>query len=85
VIWSWPVNSVPDHRMLNPQFILTLCVFAVALTVIARMVILEKRPRDDLNPRLLPTTPILIASGFVALLALVHLINLAGVHTGRYN
>ena len=55
-----------------------------ALLVIARMVVLEKRPRNDLNPRLIPTTPVMIASGFVALLAFIHLINLAGLHTGRH-
>lgn len=69
--------------MLSTQFILTIIVFAAALALIARMVILERRPRDNLNPRLLPTTPIIIAGGFVAILALVHLINLAGIHTGR--
>ena len=69
--------------MLNTQFILTVLVFAAALALIARMVILERRPRDNLNPSLLPTTPVIIACGFVAILALVHLINLAGIHTGR--
>ena len=69
--------------MLNTQFILTAVVFAAALALIARMVIVERRPRDDLNPSLLPTTPVIIAGGFVAILALVHLINLVGVHTGR--
>ena len=48
------------------------------------MIVIEKRPRNDLNPRLIPTTPVLIASGFVALLAFIHLINLVGLHTGRY-
>ena len=69
--------------MLDPQFLLTLLVLVMAVVVIARMIALEKRPRDDLNPRLVPTTPILIASCFVALLALIHLANLAGLHTGR--
>lgn len=69
--------------MLTPQFYLTALVFLGALLVVARMVIIEKRPRTDLNPRLIPTTPVLIASGFVALLALIHLVNLIGIHTGR--
>ncbi|MDX2236801.1 MAG: hypothetical protein NW203_04475 [Hyphomonadaceae bacterium] len=34
-------------------------------------------------PRLLPWRGIIIFSGFFAILALVHLINLAGVETGR--
>ncbi|MGE3874497.1 MAG: hypothetical protein AB7F74_16240 [Parvibaculaceae bacterium] len=70
--------------MLSPQFLLTLLVLAAAIMVIVRMVVLERRPRNNLNPRLIPTTPVLIASGFVALLAIIHLINLVGLHTGRY-
>jgi hypothetical protein len=71
--------------MFTPQFLLTFFVLAAALAAIARMIMLERRPRTDLNPRLIPTTPVLIASGFIALLALVHLINLAGLHTGRFH
>jgi len=69
--------------MFTPHFLMTLLVLAAALGAIVRMVVLEKRPRDDLNPRLIPTTPVLLASGFVALLAFIHLINLIGFHTGR--
>jgi hypothetical protein len=70
--------------MFNMQFFLTLIVLVAALSVIARMIVLERRPRSDLNTRLIPTTAVLLASGFVALLALIHLINLAGIHTGRF-
>jgi len=69
--------------MITTQFIVTALVLAGAVAVIARMVIIEKRPRSDLNPRLIPTTPVMIICAFVALLALVHLVNMAGVHTGR--
>lgn len=69
--------------MLTPQFLITLLVLVAALAAVVRMVVLEKRPRSDLNPRLIPTTPVMIASGFVALLAFIHLVNLVGVHTGR--
>lgn len=69
--------------MFTTQFILTAAILAAALAVIARMVVIEKRPRTDLNPRLIPTTPVLLICGFVVLLAVVHLVNLAGVHTGR--
>jgi hypothetical protein len=70
--------------MLTLQFYLTTFVLVAALLTVVRMVIIEKRPRTDLNPRLIPTTPILIASSFVALLALIHLVNLVGIHTGRH-
>ena len=72
------------YAMFNTQFILTLFVLIAALAAIARMIVLERRPRNDLNPRLIPTTPVLIVSGFIAILALVHLANLAGIHTGRF-
>jgi hypothetical protein len=70
--------------MFNAQFILTLFVLVAALAVIVRMIVLERRPRSDLKPRLIPTTPVLLVSGFIALLALIHLVNLAGIHTGRF-
>ena len=69
--------------MLTPQFILTALILVAALSAIVWMIILEKRPRTDLNPRLVPTTTILFIRGFIALLALIHLVNLAGLHTGR--
>jgi hypothetical protein len=71
--------------MLSPQLIITLLVFVAAVFVIARMVVLERRPRNSLNPPLVPTTPVMLVSGFVAILALIHLINLIGLHTGRFH
>jgi hypothetical protein len=70
--------------MFNTHFVLTLLVLLAALGMIARTVVVEKRPRTDLNPRLIPTTPVLLACALVALLAIVHLANLAGLHTGKY-
>ena len=84
MIWTLPVNSGRSSMMLSPQFIITLVVLVAALLIIVRMVILEKRPRSDLNPRLIPTTPVMIVSGFVAMLAIIHLVNLIGLHTGKF-
>jgi len=70
--------------MFTPQFILTALILVAALSAIVWMIILEKRPRTDLNPRLVPTTAILLISGFIALLALIHLVNLVGLKTGRF-
>lgn len=70
--------------MFTTQFILTALVLTASLSAVAWMIILEKRPRTDLNPRLMPTTTILLVSGFIALLALIHLVNLIGIHTGRF-
>ena len=69
--------------ILTPEFIITFLIFAACLGGIGALAWLEKRPRDSLTPRLLPTTPLMLAVGFVGLLALVHLVNLAGVVTGR--
>jgi hypothetical protein len=71
--------------MMTTQFVVTLIVFVAALLVIARMIVLERRPRNNLNPSLIPTTPVMLASGFVALLALIHLVNLVGIHTGKFH
>ncbi len=62
---------------------LTLGVLGLSVAVVAAMVWIERKPRTSLEPRLLPTTPILLVFGFIGLLALVHLLNLYGIHTGR--
>jgi hypothetical protein len=69
--------------MPSSEMLITLSIFAAAAATVAAMVILERRPRVDLTPRLIPTTPILLISGFIALLAFIHVVNLLGYHTGR--
>ena len=83
MICALPVHSAERTRMHTLHFYLTAFVFVAALLTIARMVVIEKRPRTDLKPRLIPTTTVLMVSSFVALLALIHLVNLIGIHTGR--
>ena len=65
------------------EFWFTVVVLGSGIGLAAAMIWLERQPRANLNPRPLPTTPFLLAGGFVALLALVHLVNLWGIHTGR--
>jgi hypothetical protein len=62
---------------------LTLAVLILGVGLAAAMAVLERRPRKDFNPRLVPTTPIMLLAAMVGLLALVHLVNLWGIHTGR--
>ena len=62
---------------------ITLAVFLVSGSLIAVLVRMERRPRETLEPRLIPTTPLIIIFAFIGLLALVHLANLYGIHTGR--
>ena len=65
------------------EFWITVSVFLFSAGAIGFLSWLERRPRKTLNPRLIPTTTVIIILGFVALLALVHLANLYGIHTGR--
>lgn len=67
----------------NSEFAITLAIFLVSAAIVGFIAWLERRPRDKLMPRLIPTTPVLLIFGFIGLLALVHLANLYGIHTGR--
>ncbi len=40
---------------------------------------LEKRPRTDLKPRMVPTTPVMFIGVLIAIMALVHILTLAGI------
>ncbi len=62
---------------------ITIVALLVCVSVVAIMVRLEKRVRTDLQPSLVPTTPVLLAFGAAGIMALVHLLNLFGIHTGR--
>jgi hypothetical protein len=63
--------------------LITLAFLALGCTMVGTMAWLERRPRQGLKTSLLPTTPIMFAGFFVALVAAVHIVNLLGVHTGR--
>ena len=65
------------------EIAVTSVVFGLGLMAVGAVAFVERRPRKDLMPGILPTTPFLFAGMIVALLALVHLVNLWGVHTGR--
>jgi hypothetical protein len=62
---------------------ITLAVFLAAVGGFATVAIKDRKPRDTLDTPLIPTTPLLFISALVGLLALVHLVNLFGIHTGR--
>jgi uncharacterized iron-regulated membrane protein len=69
--------------MWNSEFWLTLGVFWLGAALAGLMVWLEKRPKQQLNPSLFPTTLFLLTGGILAVLAGIHLLNLIGLHTGR--
>ncbi|MDX2235469.1 MAG: hypothetical protein NW200_13310 [Hyphomonadaceae bacterium] len=60
----------------------TLIVLAVAAGLFGFGSWRSAQPADPLNPRLIPWRPVLIIAGVVALLMLVHLVNLMGISTG---
>jgi hypothetical protein len=74
-------NAFLMYTTLN--FWITLGVLFLSAAVVFYLRRLERQPREKLEPRLIPTTPLILIFGFVGLLALVHLVNLYGIHTGR--
>jgi 3-oxoacyl-(acyl-carrier-protein) synthase len=67
----------------NTELAITVGTLLAGFGLVAGMILLERRPRTSLNPRLIPTTPVMLLGALVAILAIVHLVNLYGVHTGR--
>jgi hypothetical protein len=72
---------MPDLQ--QPETLITLAALVLGLIVVAATILIERRPRDLMKPRIIPTTPVMFLGMLVAILALVHLVNLAGLHTGR--
>jgi hypothetical protein len=63
---------------LNIETILSGGALVGGLVLVIAMIILEKRPRKGLTPRLIPTTPVMFAGVIVMMLALIHLLTIAG-------
>ncbi len=65
------------------EFWITIAALVAGVALFAGMAILERRPRKDIMPRLVPTTPLMFVGALTAILAVVHLLNGFGIHTGR--
>ena len=65
------------------EMLLTYGGLALGLALVAIMVWIERRPRKSLEPRLVPTTPLMFLGAFICLVAVVHIVNSLGIHTGR--
>ena len=61
----------------------TLVLLAASLASAGFFIWLEKRPPDFSRVRMLPTTPLILVSVLVAIMMIVHVVNLMGVQTGR--
>jgi uncharacterized membrane protein YbhN (UPF0104 family) len=60
----------------NLQFLVTSGILLAALALVGFLVWQEKRPRQDLMPSLLPTTPVFLLAAIVILLTAVHLVHI---------
>ena len=81
-----PVNSNAKALIMNQNIVemsLTYGGLALGAALVAVMVWIEKRPRKTLEPRLVPTTPLMFVGAFICLVAVVHIVNSLGIHTGR--
>ena len=61
----------------------TLALLAASLAAAGFLTWLERSPAELGKVRLLPTTPLIFLSILIAVVMLVHLVNLMGVHTGN--
>ena len=81
-----PVNSNAKALIMNQnitEMSLTYGGLVLGMALVAIMVWIEKRPRKSLDPRLVPTTPLMFIGAFICLVAVVHIVNIFGIHTGR--
>ena len=71
--------------MLNTEFWVTIGFLLAGAGLAGWMGWLEKHPRNSLEPRLLPTTLIMLLGGLVFLVALFHLSDEIKMMLGRLN
>ena len=60
-------------------WIITIAAFFGGLALAGIMARRERRPRDDMMPPMIPTTPVMFAGFIIALLALAHMLALIGI------
>lgn len=63
----------------SAETIITVLALVSGLCLIAYAAIAERRPRKSLNPRLIPTTPLMFIGVVIVLLAFLHIATIAGV------
>ena len=83
---SRPVNSnakALKMKQINVGMLLTYGGLAFGMGLVAIMAWLERRPRKSLDPRLVPTTPLMFLGAFICLIAVIHIVNSYGIQTGR--
>ena len=81
-----PVNSnakALKMKQITVGMLFTYGGLTLGLALVGVMAWLERRPRKSLNPRLVPTTPLMFLGALICLVAVVHIVNTFGIHTGR--
>lgn len=81
-----PVNSnakALKMKQITVGMLLTYGGLAFGVGLVAIMAWLEKRPRKSLDPKLVPTTPLMFLGAFICLVAVIHIVNSFGIHTGK--
>jgi hypothetical protein len=81
-----PVNSNAKALKMQQNIVemsLTYGGLALGVALVAVMAWLERRPRKTLDPKLVPTTPLMFLGVFICLIAVIHIVNSFGIHTGR--
>ena len=81
-----PVNSNAKALKMKQNIVemsLTYGGLVLGAVLVAVMAWLEKRPRKTLSPRMVPTTPLMFLGAFICLIAVIHIVNSYGIHTGR--
>jgi hypothetical protein len=63
----------------SQPFVITGLVFLGAVGSFVGLAIKDRRPRESLDPSLIPTIPLMLLTGLVAMVAFVILVNLPGV------
>ena len=69
--------------MWNTESWVTLIILGLGAALAGIMVWLEKRPKQELAPRLLPTTLFMMIGGIILVLAGFHLLSLYTLYMGR--
>lgn len=62
--------------VVSQPFIITGLVFLAAAGSFAGLAIKDRRPRESLDPSMIPTIPLMLIAGLVAMVAFVILVNL---------
>jgi hypothetical protein len=61
------------------ETLITAVALVAGMGLLAYGAIAERRPRTSLNPRLIPTTPLMFAGIIIILLALLHFATIFGI------